>query len=115
MVQALTALVLAAPEKGSAKVAATTHAPHPAWLHMALVPVSRSVSRRKLSRLVEADSAAVSTVVAWAQFNRHFEFWVQNRVQNRAKFWDNFTLKFRHVMSQNSKHDFGQVLGQILG
>ena len=69
---ALTALVLAAPEKGSAKVAATTHAPHPAWLHMALVPVSRSVSRRKLSRLVEADSAAVSTVVAWGAIQQTF-------------------------------------------
>ena len=66
----MTALVLAAPEKGSAKVAVTTHAPHPAWLHMALVPVSRSVSRRKLSRLVEADRAAVSTVVAWPLTSR---------------------------------------------
>ena len=66
----MTALVLAAPEKGSAKVAVTTQAPHPAWLHMALVPVSLSVSRRKLSRLVEADSAAVSTVVAWPLTSR---------------------------------------------
>ena len=29
---------------------------------------------------------------AGVQFNRHFEFWVQNWVQNWAKFWDNFHM-----------------------
>ena len=34
------------------------------------------------------------------QFNRHFEFWAHNWVQNRATFWAKFRLghsKFRHV------------------
>ena len=57
----LTLFVTGVAVAGSRYVTLTTHAPHPAWPHMILVPFRWRWSRRKRARLVVVETDVVST------------------------------------------------------